>query len=1079
MGDLQATEASSPVRICDLVGPLLEARSAYQQHLVVSSQARTELQNRIEDAKSEAARRSRRFRPNLKDIDEFEHSWAAHGVNGQSAGPGKTPLSLDEAEALWTTYYAKCLDSHRRFQMEHRDWLALKKGLFRKKPPEPRLETGFLNDLSQLIAVRDAVTGLERSEEERFCQHAVAEARATFDQMIRGRDDRLRELLLEKFASLEICEESIGTAALPWPERLSIGSPDEFGQLTRVTRLGSIRSGLPDLYSLHVPCLVSFPAATSLAIEADPQDRQSALELLRSIVLRTLMDVPPGQLRVSFIDPTAMGQTFAEFLHLTDYDERLVDVGVKTGSQAIERCLADHAAHVETIVSKYLRGQFRNIDDYNSHAGEMTEPLRLLVLADFPRSFTDRAVEQLLSVVENGPRSGVYTLLHYSPADKEPRGVSFDRLTQSMDVVRFAGGVCRTRPAASQVTVDFQPDRCPAISFDPGGRPSSDAARFLTALGAEAQRGTETVVTLGSFLPVVNRNRTGATPDFTAGAPSLTISPQTWWTATTSDTAVAPIGRSGALSLASLFFSSTAVAGGAIMVGLPRSGKTTSLHALILTMSMLYSPEELELYLIDAKHGVEFKTYDTLPHARMVSVHSEREFSVAVLKSIQSKIRERAELIKREGSGYSNLTEYRHGTGQPLPRIVVVIDEFHELFEEADPLGFEAFAAFSDIVRMGPFSGIHIVVASQTLSSMPAMDRQVLTLLPQRVAFMCNEYDAEIVMGDANKAPRMLNKTGEGLFNPARGDEAKNQLFRGLYIPPEERSTLVHALRTKANESGWTRLPRVFDGDAVVPRPFFRDLLQAKKRFTVPVGEPFTLADTASVSIPRARGGNVLLIGDHDDDETPDRAIRGVLHSVLSAAAPQHASVTVVDFIGDEYDDHGCSVMELADAIGARYARSSMLASVLHQLADEVTARTLEGNYGAPSEILILVGIQRALSLVPVDPYASNDEEPSLPELLATVLVNGPEVGVHTVVNADRSRSAEIRLGGDLLGEFAVRIAGSAADQRDLSFVRGSFGDVPALRTGQILIGDLARGTTRRVRGYDLIASTSGLEGRG
>ena len=136
-----------------------------------------------------------------------------------------------------------------------------------------------------------------------------------------------------------------------------------------------------------------------------------------------------------------------------------------------------------------------------------------------------------------------------------------------------------------------------------------------------------------------------------------------------------------------------------------------------------------------------------------------------------------------------------------LPRIVVVVDEFHELFEEADTIGLEAFAAFSDIVRMGPFSGVHIVVASQTLSSMPAMDRQTLILLPQRVAFMCNEYDAEIVMGDTNKAARMLSKTGEGLFNPARGDESKNQPFQGLYVAPEQRGGLLRALRQKADAS--------------------------------------------------------------------------------------------------------------------------------------------------------------------------------------------------------------------------------------------------------------------------------------
>lgn len=142
-----------------------------------------------------------------------------------------------------------------------------------------------------------------------------------------------------------------------------------------------------------------------------------------------------------------------------------------------------------------------------------------------------------------------------------------------------------------------------------------------------------------------------------------------------------------------MYFSSTDVAGGALMIGLPSSGKTTSLHSIICTLSMLYPLDELELYLIDAKHGVEFKAYEALPHARMVSVHSDREFSLAVLKSIEKEIQRRAELMKSEGSGRANLTEYRQATG-----------------------------------------------------AMPAMDRPTLLLLPQRVAFMCNDYDAEIVM---------------------------------------------------------------------------------------------------------------------------------------------------------------------------------------------------------------------------------------------------------------------------------------------------------------------------------------------
>lgn len=513
------------------------------------------------------------------------------------------------------------------------------------------------------------------------------------------------------------------------------------------------------------------------------------------------------------------------------------------------------------------------------------------------------------------------------------------------------------------------------------------------------------------------------------------------------------------------------------MVGLPRSGKTTSLHAMILTMAMLYSPEELELYLIDAKHGVEFKVYEHLPHARMVSVHSEREFSLAVLKSIQAKIRERAQLIKAQGGGLSNITEYRTTTGEVLPRIVVVMDEFHELFEEADAIGLEAFAAFSDIVRIGPFSGVHIVVASQTLSSMPAMDRHTLILLPQRVAFMCNEYDAEIVMGETNKAARMLSKTGAGLFNASRGDESKNQPFQGLYVAPEQRNGLLRALRQKADASGWTREPRVFDGDALVARVPQTAPSKPGARFTVAIGEPFTLAESEALVLPRTRGASLLLVGDRDGDETPDLSIRGVLHSVLLAAHAQGAAATVVDFIGDEEVDDGLTVLDVAEITGSRYLRSSSLATALQEFAAIVAARSADGNYRDTTQLLVLFGLQRARSLAPYDPYSMDSDEPSIAQLLSTILLSGPEVGVHVVADADSSRSVESRLGTDPIQEFMIRVAGSAADAKDLALASGSYGETAPLRFGQILIGDHLKGTTRRARGYTILTTASTVTG--
>lgn len=1052
----------------ELAAMLADMRKRYQSHLLASVQAKKALDADILDVKTKAEQIASRFAPDARTIQRFERAWDHYGQ--PVSAPDVDVLSdSDTASQAWTVSQEACTIALTRHGADIASWKASKKPLFKQKPGPPSLPPMFLHHLQLLRQIVQSHEALRVDYLRDAVETAVPPLRARYEAQAAAREGELTAQLQSCLAALQMGIELLGTSGLPWEGRL----PSDGGAAARAAmRLGSMASNLPHPFALEVPCVISFPSTRSLAIEAGMDARGQALQLLRSIVLRSLFDVPAGRLHLSLIDPSGMGQTFAEFVHLGDYDERLIDVGVKTSSHAIERCLAENVIHIETVISKYLRGQFSNIHDYNCHAGEMVQPYRLIVLADFPRQVSEPAAEQLLSLIENGPRCGVYVLLHYAPVDEDARGVPLVRLTQGMDVVRVGAGLATVHLATGDAPIEFKPDACPAIAFDVDGRPTTPSAERLDTIGRAAKRGSEVVVTLANFLPVVNRNRAGALPDFIPGAPPLSEASDSWWSATTSDQAVAFLGRSGAQGVASMFFSSTAVAGGAIMVGLPRSGKTTALHSMILTMAMLYSPEELELYLIDAKHGVEFKAYEHLPHARMVSVHSERQFSLAVLKGVQSKIQERAELIKSSGLGLSNITEYRHATGENVPRIVVIIDEFRELFEEADTIGLEAFAAFSDIVKMGTFSGVHVVVASQTLSSMPAMDRQTLTLLPQRVAFMCNEYDAEIVMGDVNPAARTLNKTGQGLFNPARGDESQNQPFQGLYVAPDQRGPILRTMRQKADASGWTRRPRVFDGHAGVARRPMRELITPGPRFIFPVGEPFTLAESESVTLARSRGGNCILVGDVVDEGSADLVIRGALHSLLLAAEVQNAVVSVVDFVGDEELDASTrTVLDVAELSGARYARSSQLESVVAELATVVSTRITAGDYRSPTRVLVLFGVQRALSLAPHDPYA-DDEQQSYAKQLAAIIAAGPEVGVHVVVSTDRLRSLEMRLGPHALSEFAFRIAGSAADQRDLASVVGDYGDIVSLRHGQLLIGDLMKGNTRRARGFSSMSIT-------
>ena len=159
-------------------------------------------------------------------------------------------------------------------------------------------------------------------------------------------------------------------------------------------------------------------------------------------------------------------------------------------------------------------------------------------------------------------------------------------------------------------------------------------------------------------------------------APKL---PMFWTLKSDEDVAVA-VGRSGATRLQT-FRLGRGVAQHALIAGKTGSGKSTLLHALIRNLAMWYSPEEVELYLIDFKKGVEFKTYAMhhLPHGRAIAVESDREFGLSVLHRIDQEMTRRAGVVPAVQVA-ENLQMYREASGKKMPRTLLIIDEFQEFF---------------------------------------------------------------------------------------------------------------------------------------------------------------------------------------------------------------------------------------------------------------------------------------------------------------------------------------------------------------------------------------------------------------
>ncbi len=186
-------------------------------------------------------------------------------------------------------------------------------------------------------------------------------------------------------------------AAGDWQAAAGVPPALRFG--TFRVELSQIPHGVPHKSELAergptaftLPALVAFPDRASLVFEARGPARQTAIEAVQATMLRLLVSIPPGKVRFTIIDPVGLGENFAAFMHLADYDEALVTSRIWTEAQHIEQRLADLIEHMENVIQKYLRNEFQSIEEYNREAGEVAEPFRVLVVANFPANFNEAA----------------------------------------------------------------------------------------------------------------------------------------------------------------------------------------------------------------------------------------------------------------------------------------------------------------------------------------------------------------------------------------------------------------------------------------------------------------------------------------------------------------------------------------------------------------------------------------------------------------------------------------------------------------------------------------------------------------
>ena len=763
------------------------------------------------------------------------------------------------------------------------------------------------------------------------------------------------------------------------------------------------RLALPGSPKVSVPLALTLPNQASLLFEVPNSGGATVVGALNNIVLRLLSTTPPGKLSFTIIDPVGLGQSFAGIMHLADHEESLINRRIWTQRDQIEERLAELGEHIEKVIQMYLRNEYATITEYNEKAGSVAEKYIFLVVADFPANFSDVAAKRLQSIALSGPRCGIFTLIHWDPRQPMPDGFVPEEIRKN--------SICLTRTGKDFVLNKQQVELGAALVLDAPPEPEL-AVELVHKIGKAS----------------IDSNRVQV--PFSQIAPA----PEDMWKLETTSELRIPVGRTGATKLQYL-----AIGKGtrqhALFAGKTGSGKSTLFHVIITNLALACSPEEVEFYLIDFKKGVEFKCYASkhLPHAKVVAIESDREFALSVLQRVDEELKRRGDMFRK--LGVQDVPGYKRAGGtEPMPRSLLLIDEFQEFFVQDDPVAQSASLLFDRIVRQGRAFGIHVLLGSQTLGGAYSLARATLGQMVIRVALQCNEADSYLIMDENNSAARLLSRPGEGIYNDAAGAMEGNSPFQVVWLPDQERDEWLDKV-TALSEKSHKRYPSpvVFEGNA--PSDIRENDLLAAALDTVPavvpyaprcwLGAPNSIKGPTEVVFNRQSGSHLLIVGQRDEAST---MMLGLSLLALAAQFPEGAVKFVLIHAAAPGSPEAAFLDRVVQAVPHEIvvAQGNEITAAMNDLATDLKERSANERPATqpPATFVFIHGLHKFKKLRQEDDFSfGGDDGAANPATqFSQIITEGSSHGIHIVTTVDTLNSVNRSMNRKALSEFEMRV---------------------------------------------------------
>ena len=230
-----------------------------------------------------------------------------------------------------------------------------------------------------------------------------------------------------------------------------------------------------------------------------------------------------------------------------------------------------------------------------------------------------------------------------------------------------------------------------------------------------------------------------------------------------------------------------------LIAGTTGSGKSVCINTIIISILYRNAPDEVKLILIDPKH-VEFAPYDGMPHL-LVPVVSDMKKAAGALQWAVSEMERRYGMLEsakvRDITAYTKLAASSEEPMEPMPRIVIIIDELAELMMQARD---SVEPSICRIAQKARAAGMHLIIGTQR-PDVSVVTGLIKANIPSRIALTVKSQVDSRTMIDKAGAEKLLGN-GDMLFNPIGIPEPKR--VQGAFVSDEEIAAVVAYLKEQA-----------------------------------------------------------------------------------------------------------------------------------------------------------------------------------------------------------------------------------------------------------------------------------------